>query len=67
MSACSKRSAVRKFADYGKALQAPQQLERLRTRAIIESTESSNRIEGVVAAPGRVAASLLSRWFVSPR
>ena len=30
-----------------------EQLEELRTNAIIESTESSNRIEGVTAAQGR--------------
>ena len=35
--------------------QLPAQLDTLRTHAVIESTESSNRIEGVVAAPGRVA------------
>lgn len=35
--------------------QFPEQLETLRMHAVIESTESSNRIEGVVAAPGRVA------------
>jgi Fic family protein len=35
--------------------QVPQQLEALRQSAVIESTESSSRIEGVVAAPGRVA------------
>ena len=35
--------------------QFPAQLDTLRTHAVIESTESSNRIEGVVAAPGRVA------------
>lgn len=35
--------------------QAPQQLEALRHSAVIESTESSNRIEGIVAAAGRVA------------
>lgn len=35
--------------------QFPEQLDTLRTHAIIESAESSNRIEGVVAAPGRVA------------
>lgn len=34
--------------------QFPEQLETLRTHAMVESTESSNRIEGVVAAPGRV-------------
>ena len=35
--------------------QFPEQLETLRTYAVIESTESSNRIEGVVVPPGRVA------------
>ena len=35
--------------------QFPEQLETLRTHALIESAESSNRIEGVVAGPGRVA------------
>jgi Fic family protein len=35
--------------------QYPEQLNTLRTHALVESTESSNRIEGVVAAPGRVA------------
>jgi Fic family protein len=35
--------------------QYPEQLNTLRTHASIESTESSNRIEGVTAAPGRVA------------
>ena len=35
--------------------QFPEQLDTLRTPATVESTESSNRIEGVVAAPGRVA------------
>jgi len=34
--------------------QAPQVLESLRQTAMIESVESSNRIEGVVAAKGRV-------------
>ncbi len=35
--------------------QVPQQLESLRQSAIIESTESSSRIEGVTAPHGRVA------------
>ena len=35
--------------------QFPAQLDTLRTRAVIESAESSSRIEGVVATPGRVA------------
>ena len=39
--------------------QSPEQLEVLRQTAIIESSESSNRIEGVVAAPGRVQALVL--------
>ena len=39
--------------------QAPEQLQALRKAAIIESSESSNRIEGVVAAPGRVKALIL--------
>jgi len=39
--------------------QAPEQLEVLRQAAIVESSESSNRIEGVTAAPGRVEALVL--------
>ena len=39
--------------------QAPEQLEVLRQTAIVESSESSNRIEGVTAAPGRVEAIVL--------
>ncbi|MGI0148524.1 MAG: Fic family protein, partial [Thermoplasmata archaeon] len=39
--------------------QSPEQLEVLRQAAIVESSESSNRIEGVTAAPGRVAALVL--------
>src|SRR5215216_5129887 len=34
--------------------QAPQVLETLREAAVIQSTESSNRIEGVVAPPERI-------------
>jgi len=41
--------------------QFPEQLDTLRTHAIIESTESSNRIEGVVAMPGRVADLVVRR------
>lgn len=41
--------------------QFPEQLDTLRTHAIIESAESSNRIEGVVAAPGRVADLVIRR------
>jgi Fic family protein len=40
---------------------APEPLEALRTHAIIESTESSNRIEGVVASPGRVEELVVNR------
>jgi len=39
--------------------QAPEQLDVLRPAAIVESAESSNRIEGVTARPGRVAALVL--------
>jgi hypothetical protein len=35
-------------------LRVPQVLSGLRDLAIVESAESSNRIEGIVAAPGRV-------------
>jgi Fic family protein len=41
--------------------QFPEQLDTLRTHAVIESAESSNRIEGVVAAPGRVADLVIKR------
>lgn len=41
--------------------QFPEQLDTLRTNAIVESTESSNRIEGVVAGPGRVAELVVHR------
>ena len=37
-------------------LQAPEKLENLRQVALIQSVESSNRIEGVTAAPGRLKA-----------
>jgi Fic family protein len=37
-------------------VQAPELLAVLQKSAIVESTESSNRIEGVVASPGRVRA-----------
>jgi Fic family protein len=39
--------------------QIPEQLEVLRQAAVVESSESSNRIEGIVAAPGRVEAIVL--------
>ena len=41
--------------------QFQEQLDTLRTHAIIESTESSNRIEDVVAAPGPVADLVVRR------
>src|SRR4029079_11402306 len=41
--------------------QYPEQLDTLRTHAQVESTESSNRIEGIVAAPGRVRDLVVHR------
>lgn len=41
--------------------QFPKQLDTLRTHAVVESAESSNRIEGVVAQPGRVADLVVHR------
>ncbi len=38
---------------------APEQLQALRQSAVVESTESSSRIEGVTAAPDRVEALVL--------
>jgi len=40
--------------------QYPEQLKSLRTHAQVESTESSNRIEGIVASPGRVRDLVVS-------
>lgn len=39
--------------------QAPESLEALRTLALVESTESSNRLEGVVATPKRLREVVL--------
>jgi Fic family protein len=39
--------------------QTPKALETLRTVAVVESTESSNRLEGIVAAPDRLRAVVL--------
>lgn len=39
--------------------QTPEALESLRTVAMVESTESSNRLEGVIAAPGRLREVVL--------
>lgn len=39
--------------------QTPEALETLRTVALVESTESSNRLEGVVAAPDRLREVVL--------
>ncbi len=41
------------------SLRVPEVLTSLRDLAIVESTESSNRIEGIVAAPGRVREIVL--------
>jgi len=41
--------------------QAPETLKTLRETAVIESTESSSRIEGVTVAPGRLEPLLLKR------
>ncbi|XEU87650.1 Fic family protein [Tistrella mobilis] len=42
-------------------LQAPEKLENLRQIAVIQSVESSNRIEGVTAAPERLRALMAER------
>jgi Fic family protein len=41
--------------------QAPETLKRLRDVAIIESTESSNRLEGVIVSPSRLEPLVLKR------
>ncbi len=41
--------------------QAPQALQTLRQAAIVQSTESSNRIEGVVAPPKRLQQLLADK------
>lgn len=41
--------------------QAPEVLKALRERALVESVESSNRIEGVVVEPGRLRPLVLER------
>lgn len=41
------------------AVQAREEIEVLRKAAVVESSESSSRIEGVTAAPGRVEALVL--------
>ena len=41
--------------------QAPQRLKTLREHALIESAVSSNRIEGVTVAPGRVRELVLGQ------
>lgn len=46
-------------------IQAPEKLENLRQVALIQSVESSNRIEGVTAPPDRIAA--LIREKVTPQ
>src|SRR3954465_10362203 len=41
--------------------QHPERLDTLRTHAVVESTETSNRIGGVVAPPGRLAELVVKR------
>src|ERR671921_487422 len=41
--------------------QHPERLDTLRAHAVIESTESSNRIEGVVVSGGRLADLVVRR------
>lgn len=62
--------AIRELGEYrGKEIlyerQAPQVLEALRQVAIIQSTESSNRIEGIEAPPKRIEA--IVREKTTPR
>jgi hypothetical protein len=45
--------------------QMPEQLEVLRQAAVVQSTESSNRIEQVTAAPGRLLELMKDK--TSPR
>jgi Fic family protein len=45
--------------------QTPQVLEALRESAVIQSTESSNRLEGVTASPGRIRELVAEK--VTPR
>jgi Fic family protein len=54
-------AAVREFRGKQELFtrQTPELLETLRATSIVESSESSNRIEGVVARPGRVRALVL--------
>lgn len=47
--------------------QTPEILEGLRTAAVIESSESSNRIEGVVVAPARIEALVLKNSVPADR
>lgn len=47
--------------------QAPQRLKTLREHALIESAVSSNRIEGVTVAPGRVRELILGRPMLRDR
>lgn len=41
--------------------QSPQELRALREAALVQSVESSNRIEGVEVAPGRLRPLVLGR------
>lgn len=47
--------------------QMPQALETLRQAAIIQSTESSNRIEGVTAPPARIRAIVAEKTMPRDR
>jgi len=63
-------ATVRKIGEYlGKqklyAKQAPEVLETLKNAAVVESTESSNRLEGIVAPQKRIRALVLKS--VAPR
>jgi Fic family protein len=63
------------FSDLGEARgqqelftrQAPQRLKTLREHALIESTVSSNRIEGVTVEPGRVRELILGQPLLRDR
>ena len=46
--------------------QSPEVLDTLRRVAIVQSTESSNRIEGITVAPGRVEALVAKKSKPQP-
>lgn len=47
--------------------QTPEALETLRTVAMVESTESSNRLEGILASPDRLRDMVLRFAFAAKR